>query len=404
MDCSRTPLACADGKKIVLISHDLGQTGSPLLLAETAVRLREAGAQVRIVTLAGDADVHDLPARNGIPVLPTADSFAEAASADLVIANTTEASAWVDGYLQEHPAGGRTLVWWIHELDAQRYAPRMRSLGCAALAMFDSRASLDAWSRVGIALPPVTSVVHLGVDDAFLERVARWRSAYPARNLWERLSIRDRARAGIREELGIERHDFVVGLIGTYEARKGQDLLMSTVGRMVERDSGLPLKVILVGFLNEAERLAFLEGLAGPARKALADRRAVCLVQDPIPYYAASDALVMNTQGVGENFGRVTIEAMALGLPILGTDAGGTREIVEEGVTGLLHPVGEAGQDRLAENLLTLVLDRRRAKAMGMAGAQRVRERFAGVRFQAELGALLESVLGASLAHRESPT
>jgi glycosyltransferase involved in cell wall biosynthesis len=321
-----------------------------------------------------------------------------------VIANTTEASAWVDRYLQEHPAGGRTLVWWIHELDAHRYAPRMRSLGRAALAMFDSRASLDAWSQVGIALPAVTRVVHLGVDDAFLERAARWRSAYPATSFWERLSLRDRARTGIREELGIERHDFVVGLIGTYEARKGQDLLMSTVGRMVERDSGLPLKVILVGFLNEAERLAFLEGLAGPARKALADRRAVCLVQDPIPYYAACDALVMNTQGVGENFGRVTIEAMALGLPVLGTDAGGTREIVEEGVTGLLHPVGEAGQDRLAENLLTLVLNRRRAKAMGMAGAQRVRERFASVRFQAELGALLESVLGASLAHRERAT
>lgn len=50
----------------------------------------------------------------------------------------------------------------------------------------------------------------------------------------------------------------------------------------------------------------------------------------------------MNSQGNGEPFGRVTIEAMAFGLPVLGTDAGGTKEIVLDGKTGLLHDLEDA--------------------------------------------------------------
>ncbi|TQD87843.1 hypothetical protein C1H46_026613 [Malus baccata] len=71
--------------------------------------------------------------------------------------------------------------------------------------------------------------------------------------------------------------------------------------------------------------------------------------------YSAADVYVMNSQGLGETFGRVTIEAMAFGLPVLGTEAGGTKEIVEHNVTGLLHPVGHDGTRGLAENLRFLL-------------------------------------------------
>src|SRR5262249_4239510 len=119
---------------------------------------------------------------------------------------------------------------------------------------------------------------------------------------------------------------------------------------------------------------------------------AVTIVSDLSPYYAASDALVMNTQDLGENFGRVTIEAMTFRLPVLGTSAGGTLEIVEEAVTGLLHPVGLAGQEVLAQNILALIKDRAKAKAMGETGYRRVQEKFTQRRFDAELGSLLETI------------
>ncbi|KDP37187.1 hypothetical protein JCGZ_06243 [Jatropha curcas] len=88
--------------------------------------------------------------------------------------------------------------------------------------------------------------------------------------------------------------------------------------------------------------------------------------------YSAADVYVINSQGVGETFGRVTIEAMAFGLPVLGTDAGGTKEIVEHNVTGLLHPVGRLGTRVLAQNMRYLLKNPSVREQMGMNGRKNV--------------------------------
>ncbi|KAB2623880.1 hypothetical protein D8674_037833 [Pyrus ussuriensis x Pyrus communis] len=88
--------------------------------------------------------------------------------------------------------------------------------------------------------------------------------------------------------------------------------------------------------------------------------------------YSAADVYVMNSQGLGETFGRVTIEAMAFGLPVVGTEAGGTKEIVEHNVTGLLHPVGQSGTRGLAENLRFYLKNPVLRKQMGLKGREKV--------------------------------
>ncbi|CAM8992072.1 unnamed protein product [Rhodiola kirilowii] len=90
--------------------------------------------------------------------------------------------------------------------------------------------------------------------------------------------------------------------------------------------------------------------------------------------YAAADIYVINSQGLGETFGRVTVEAMAFGLPVLGTDAGGTSEIVEHNVTGLLHPSGRPGTQVLAQNLNFLVRNSSAREQMGISGRERVKK------------------------------
>ncbi|KAK7325189.1 hypothetical protein VNO77_29343 [Canavalia gladiata] len=92
--------------------------------------------------------------------------------------------------------------------------------------------------------------------------------------------------------------------------------------------------------------------------------------------YSAADVYVINSQGVGETFGRVTIEAMAFGLPILGTEAGGTQEIVEHNVTGLLHPIGRPGNDVLAHNLRFLLKNQLARKQMGVEGRKKVQRMY----------------------------
>ncbi|GAB2250172.1 hypothetical protein Droror1_Dr00013531 [Drosera rotundifolia] len=92
--------------------------------------------------------------------------------------------------------------------------------------------------------------------------------------------------------------------------------------------------------------------------------------------YSAADVYVINSQGIGETFGRVTIEAMAFGLPVLGTDAGGTKEIVESNVTGLLHPVGKQGNKVLAENLRFLLENPAARREMGARGREKVEKMY----------------------------
>ncbi|XP_010691262.2 uncharacterized protein LOC104904645 [Beta vulgaris subsp. vulgaris] len=92
--------------------------------------------------------------------------------------------------------------------------------------------------------------------------------------------------------------------------------------------------------------------------------------------YSAADVYVTNSQGLGETFGRVTIEAMAFGLPVLGTDAGGTTEIVEQNVTGLLHPVGRPGSKVLTEHLRYLLKNPSVRQQMGLRGREKVEKMY----------------------------
>lgn len=57
---------------------------------------------------------------------------------------------------------------------------------------------------------------------------------------------------------------------------------------------------------------------------------------------------------------------------MLGTDAGGTREIVEDGVTGLLHPIGREGIEPLARNLELLLGDPSTRERLGKNGRLKV--------------------------------
>lgn len=61
---------------------------------------------------------------------------------------------------------------------------------------------------------------------------------------------------------------------------------------------------------------------------------------------------------------------------VLGTDAGGTQEIVEHNVTGLLHPIGRAGNHVLAQNLRFLLENRLTREQMGMEGRKKVQRMF----------------------------
>jgi glycosyltransferase involved in cell wall biosynthesis len=89
--------------------------------------------------------------------------------------------------------------------------------------------------------------------------------------------------------------------------------------------------------------------------------------------YAAVDVFVTPSICL-DTFGLVNLEAMQHAKPVVATVFGGSREVVEDGVTGAIENPFDIG--RYAERIAELLADPSRARAMGEAGRLRVLERF----------------------------
>jgi N-acetyl-alpha-D-glucosaminyl L-malate synthase BshA len=75
-----------------------------------------------------------------------------------------------------------------------------------------------------------------------------------------------------------------------------------------------------------------------------------------------------------ESFGLAALEAMACGVPVIGTDAGGLPEVVRSGETGVLVPVGDV--EAMARTALEILESPGRRKTMGAAARRRAVEHF----------------------------
>ena len=91
-----------------------------------------------------------------------------------------------------------------------------------------------------------------------------------------------------------------------------------------------------------------------------------------VPLLSASNVfLLTSTQ---ESFGLAALEAMSCGVPVVAAKVGGLPEVVEDGVTGFLHPAGDL--DGMAASVLSLLTDPALAKRMGDAAAAAAHTRF----------------------------
>lgn len=96
-------------------------------------------------------------------------------------------------------------------------------------------------------------------------------------------------------------------------------------------------------------------------------------IETVAPLLASADVFLLPTSS--ESFGLSALEAMASGVPVVGSDSGGLPEVVTNGVTGLLYPVGDV--DSMAAGVLSIITDPIRQADMGAAGADDARSRFA---------------------------
>ena len=90
------------------------------------------------------------------------------------------------------------------------------------------------------------------------------------------------------------------------------------------------------------------------------------------PLLAAADLFLLPSQS--ESFGLSALEALASGVPVVGTDGGGLPEVVRDGETGVLCGVGDVAG--MAAASLQILRDKKRWSEMSRRAAEDARERF----------------------------
>jgi len=125
----------------------------------------------------------------------------------------------------------------------------------------------------------------------------------------------------------------------------------------------------------------------------IADSVIFCGYREDIPkIIAATDVLVLAS--LGESFGRVVIEAMAMGKPVVATNVGGVPEIILSDHTGIL--VELANPDSIAQAVVRLLKDEKLSKKIGQAGLRRVQEKFTIEKHVQEIQRVYDSVLSSA--------
>jgi glycosyltransferase involved in cell wall biosynthesis len=187
-------------------------------------------------------------------------------------------------------------------------------------------------------------------------------------------------RSQTRQQFGIPEDAFLIGLIGRLEASKGQDVLLRAFASIAPK---YPQARLLLAGEPPPEGKGHDGHLKDLALKlAISDRvHFIGFQAETPPIFAALDLFVLASKQ--EAFGLVLLEAMAQGVPIIATRAGGVPEAIENGVNGILVSPGDPSE--LAGAIERLMRDAEERRRLGHAGFQIVRGRFG---MEAHLSAL----------------
>jgi len=109
-------------------------------------------------------------------------------------------------------------------------------------------------------------------------------------------------------------------------------------------------------------------------------------------YLSIADLLLLPSQS--ESFGLVALEAMACEVPVIATRVGGLPELIEDGATGLLFPVGDV--EAMAAGAISLLSDQTQSQQFGRRGREVAVARFSADKIIPEYEALYTGLTGSA--------
>jgi glycosyltransferase involved in cell wall biosynthesis len=171
-----------------------------------------------------------------------------------------------------------------------------------------------------------------------------------------------------RREFGIREGERTFGLFGRIVPWKGTLEFVRAAHRVLQAHP--ESRAFVVGSVSDGGE-AYMEQVRGAIRQlGLEDRVVLTGYRRDVPALMKMMDVVVHASTEPEPFGRVLIEGMAMGKPIVATEGGGPDEVVLPGRTGFLVPRGDA--DALGDAIARVLADPGLAAEMGACGRERV--------------------------------
>lgn len=373
--------ACLNGKvvgrqgpiKVLVFSHNLDFEGASISLNELVVGLFHQGVITPEIVAFGDGPLRGKYASHGIAVQVVPGILHK-------VSTRTRLSVEVDRLALRIQETGVGLVW----VNTLLNFPAVLAAEQAGVPSVWILRESEQWDRYFCFLPD--PVAQCAIAAIGLPRKVVF-VAHATRKVWEtfdtrqsftvihnginldRFSVRNDAaeRARCRDALGLKPDSIAILSVGTLCDRKGQRDLVEAFSVLPDAVSRR-IQILLVGDGRGAYAAALKKrchALPAPSRDKI---RIIPPTELIAEFYAAADLFVLSSKV--ESFPRVTLEAMAFGLPIITTPVFGVREQVVEGDNALFYPPGDSRL--LARQIEYLVCDDARRLRMATRSRERM--------------------------------
>ena len=343
------------------------------LLLNQLLALRDGGFDVAAASAAGP-DIEAVEAAGvphfAVPFTRRMSPFADLRAAwrlwrifrreRFTIVHTHQVKAALFGQWAARLAGVPIVVNTIHGFYFHDRTPRLKRRAWILLERIEALASTLLLSQNREDIP---TAVREGICSS--DRIEHLGNGIDVRR-FDRRTLDPAAVSRTRRDLGCGPDDIIVGFVGRLVREKGILELFDAVRQLRPRHSRL--RLLVIGPVDADKADALHPGTANDF--GIADITTFAGYRHDMPeLYALMNVAVLPSHR--EGLPRAPMEAAAMGVPVVATSIRGCREVVREGETGFLVPVGNA--EALAEAIDKVLSDTSRSSAMAVE-ARRVAE------------------------------
>ncbi len=275
-------------------------------------------------------------------------------------------------------------------LRSERYLPVVTTLHGTDITLVGRDPSFLAITKFGIEQSDAVTAISNDLREATYQTFQTTRPIEVIYNFIDAEYYRRQPDEVLRRQIAPNGEKIILH-ISTFRPVKRISDCIEVVARLrdLESGSGSPfgVKLVMCGDgpeREEAERLANDRGISDAV--IFAGKQPQAVIRE---YLSIADLFLLTSQS--ESFGLVALEAMACEAPVIATRVGGVPEVVEEGETGFLLPIGDV--EAMADAAMRILHNPRIQEEMGKRGRELAIERFTTDKIIPQYEALYTSLI-----------